>query len=42
MAGLTVIRNGRIERDDNIKILDFMKEDNIFRELIDHSLIGKT
>lgn len=41
MGGLTFLRKGRIEKNNKIKIVHFMKEANIFRELVDHSLIGK-
>lgn len=41
MAGLPLFRKGKIEKNNKIKIVHFMKKANIFRELVDHSLTGK-
>lgn len=41
MLGLSIPGKGGIEKYKEIKILNFMKEAYIFRELVDHSLIGR-
>lgn len=42
MAGLRVLRKGNIEINNKIKTVNFIKKTHIFRELVDHRLIGKT